>query len=359
MPISSTQRSFSSSPFSSFAAAVGAGSGSTEGSNSRSTSARVHFGLVVVPQQIAFCIERLGKFHQVLDPGLHFLIPLVDRIAYVHSLKEESIPIPNQQAITKDNVTISIDGVLFLRIVDPFQASYGVQDAKFAVTQLAQTTMRSEIGKMTLDKTFEERDAMNQAIVNAVNTAAQAWGVQVLRYEIRDIIPPTSIKQAMEMEAEAERRRRAEVLQSEGERQSEVNLAQGRMQAAQLQAKGEAEAIRERSKATADGIRMLSAAITDSKGGDKAVALRIAEQWVSSWKEMAQKSNTIIVPANPGDASGMVASALSIFRQIGGGDVTTSATDVSPSADGRNAAGFSTSFPPEEGFQSRRNVDGS
>ncbi|CAE8611694.1 unnamed protein product [Polarella glacialis] len=197
--------------------------------------------------------------------------------------------------------------------------------------------MRSEIGKMTLDKTFEERDTMNQAIVKVVNGAAQAWGIQVLRYEIRDIIPPPSIKQAMEMEAEAERRRRAEVLQSEGDRQSEVNLAQGKMQSAQLQAKGEAEAIRERARATAEGIRLLSSAISESKAGDKAVALRVAEQYVAAWKEMARKSNTIIVPANPSDASGMVATAMSIFKQVGGGIESYGSSDI-PSADGRNAS---------------------
>jgi len=302
---------------------------------------RWHVGVVVVPQQIAWVVERLGKFHQVLDPGIHFLIPVIDRVAYAHSLKEEAIPIPNQQAITKDNVTISIDGVLFLRVVDAYKASYGVHDAIFAVMQLAQTTMRSEIGKMTLDKTFEERDSMNAAIVSIVNEAAQAWGIQCLRYEIRDIIPPASIKQAMEMQAEAERRRRAEVLQSEGDRQSEVNLAQGKRQAAILRAEGEAQAILERAKATAEGIRLLSGSISDSRGGEKAAALRIAEQWVGAWKEMARQSNTIVVPANPSDASAMVATAMSIFRQSAGG---LEAGGI-PAADGRGAA-FGGEPPP-------------
>jgi len=276
-----------------------------------------HVGVVVVPQQIAWVVERLGRFHKVLDPGLHLLIPAVDRIAYTHSLKEEAIAIPNQQAITKDNVTISIDGVLFLRIIDAYQASYGVHEPIFAVTQLAQTTMRSEIGKMTLDETFEEREALNAAIVTIVNEAAQAWGIQCLRYEIRDIVPPVSIKQAMEMQVEAERRKRAEVLQSEGDRQSEVNLAQGKRQAAILRAEGEAEAIIARAKASAEGIRLLSAAICNSSGGEQAAALRVAEQWVAAWKEIAGKSNTIVVPANPSDASGMVATAMGIFRNLG------------------------------------------
>ncbi|CAE7212856.1 STOML2 [Symbiodinium sp. CCMP2456] len=288
--------------------------------------------VVVVPQQIAWVVERLGRFHKILDPGLHFLVPVADRIAYAHSLKEEAIPIPNQQAITKDNVTISIDGVLYLKVVDAYQASYGVHDPTFAVTQLAQTSMRSEIGKMTLDRTFEERDAMNHAIVQAVNAAAHSWGIEVLRYEIRDIIPPTSIKQAMEMEAEAERRRRAEVLQSEGDRQSEVNLAEGKMQAAMRQARGDAEAIRERAKATAEGIRMISSAIAESRKGEQAASLRVAEQWVSAWKEMAKKSNTLIVPANAGDASGMIATATSIMKQLGKEELAKQAREAQEKA---------------------------
>lgn len=278
---------------------------------------RWHVGITVVPEQIAWVVERLGRFHKVLEPGLHFLIPMVDRIAYSHSLKEESIPIRYQQAITQDNVTISIDGVLFLRIIDPYQASYGVNEPIMAVTQLAQTTMRSEIGKMTLDQTFKERDKMNQAIVTIVNDAAQAWGIEVLRYEIRDILPPQSIKQAMEMQAEAERRRRAEVLQSEGDRQSEVNIAEGKRQAAILRAEGEAQAILERAKASAEGIRVLSSAISTSAAGEKAASLRVAEQWVAAWKEIARTSNTMIIPANPSDTSSMVATAMSIFKQIG------------------------------------------
>lgn len=277
---------------------------------------RFHFGVVVVPQQIAWIVERFGRFHKVLEPGIHLLIPLVDRVSYMHSLKEDTIPIPNQQAITKDNVTISIDGVLYLRVVDPHQASYGVSDPTFAVMQLAQTSMRSEIGKMTLDKTFEERESLNQAIVTVINEAAQAWGIECLRYEIRDIIPPASIKQAMEMQAEAERRKRAEILQSEGDRQSEVNLAEGKRTAAILHAEGEARGILERARATADGIQLLSTAIHATPGGHDAAALRVAEQWVGAWKEMARESNTIVVPADAGSASSMVTTAMSIFRHV-------------------------------------------
>jgi regulator of protease activity HflC (stomatin/prohibitin superfamily) len=305
---------------------------------------------VIVPQKIAWIVERLGKFHKVLEPGLHFLIPLADRVAYVHSLKEEAVMIPNQQAITKDNVTISIDGVLYLRVVDAEEASYGVNDPIFAVTQLAQTTMRSEIGKMTLDTTLSERDSLNQAIVTIVNDAAKVWGIECLRYEIRDIIPPASIKQAMEMQAEAERRKRAEILQSEGDRQSEVNLAQGKRQSAILAAEGEAQAILQRAKASAEGIRLLSDAITNSSGGREAASLRVAEQWVSSWKEMARSSNTIVVPSNVGDASAMVSTAMSIFRHVGrdnglGGSGLDSYTNLPP-ADGGLASFGSESPPP-------------
>jgi len=327
---------------------VSIGGGSSNAKEARGTGSRWHVGVVIVPQRIAWVVERLGKFHKVLDPGLHFLIPFVDRVSYVHSLKEEAVMIPNQQAITKDNVTISIDGVLYLRVVDAIEASYGVNDPIFAVMQLAQTTMRSEIGKMTLDKTFEERDALNQAIVTIVNEAAQAWGIKCLRYEIRDIIPPTSIKQAMEMQAEAERRKRAEILQSEGDRQSEVNLAQGKRQSAILYAEGEAQAIMHRAKATAEGIRLVSHAMTSSPGGQQAASLRVAEQWVSSWKEMAKSSNTIVVPANAADASSMVTTAMSIFRQVGRDAPSIYQPDQGgvPPADGSTGAFGSEAMPP-------------
>jgi regulator of protease activity HflC (stomatin/prohibitin superfamily) len=271
--------------------------------------------LVVVPQQRAWVIERLGKFHKVLTPGLHILIPVIDRIAYVHSLKEEAHAIDSQTAITRDNVTIDIDGVLYLKIVNAYDASYGVEDPVYAVKQLAQTTMRSELGKITLDKTFEERESLNENIVDAINKAGKSWGIECLRYEIRDIAPPTSVKTAMDMQAEAERKKRARILDSEGVRQSEVNKAQGENQAVILKAQAEAAAIVAQSKATAEGIRLLAESI-NAVGGKDAVGLKIAEQYVEAFKQIAKESSTILLPANASDASSMVTQALSIYRQI-------------------------------------------
>ena len=277
----------------------------------------MNLGVRVVPEQSAWVVERFGRFSQVLAPGLHFLIPLVDKIAYVHSLKETVIKIPNQTAITKDDVAIGIDGVLYVKVIDPKAASYGVSDAIYAVTQLAQTTMRSELGKMTLDRTFAERESLNSAIVAAINEASASWGIHCLRYEIRDIAPPVSVKAAMDLQAEAERRKRAEILESEGNREAAINTAKGAKESILLKAQGEAAGIIARARATAAGIRTVSKAIK-SKGGASAVSLRVAEQYVEAFGKIAKKGNTVLLPANTGDPAAMVAQAMSVYRAVQG-----------------------------------------
>jgi regulator of protease activity HflC (stomatin/prohibitin superfamily) len=283
-------------------------------------------GIKIVPQQNAWVVERMGKYNATLDPGLNFLIPFVDKVAYRHSLKENAIDIPSQSAITKDNVTLSIDGVLYLKITDPKQASYGVGDARYAISQLAQTTMRSELGKITLDKTFLERENLNAGIVQSINEASQVWGIQCLRYEIKDITPPTNVRQAMELQVAAERQKRAEILQSEGQRQSAINVAEGEKQQVVLtseaskidqinRAQGEAEAILAVARATAEGIETVAASIEKS-GGEKAVALRLGEQYITAFGELAKEGNTILLPEKTGDMGSMVAQALSVFKTI-------------------------------------------
>ena len=285
-------------------------------------------GIRIVPQQEAWVVERLGKFKETLNAGLNFVIPYVDNVSYKHSLKENAIDIPSQSAITKDNVTLVIDGILYLKITDPKQASYGVTDARYAVSQLAQTTMRSELGKITLDKTFLERDMLNVNIVQSINEASAVWGIQCLRYEIKDITPPDNVRQAMELQVTAERKKRAEVLESEGKRQSQINLAEGQKQEVVLsseaamtdqinRAKGEAEAILAVARATAQGIELVAASVQKT-GGEKAVALRLAEQYIQAFSKLAQETNTILLPAQTGDAGAMVAQALSVFNNIQG-----------------------------------------
>ncbi|MFO0388096.1 MAG: SPFH domain-containing protein [Alphaproteobacteria bacterium] len=288
----------------------------------------VIMGVKTVPQQQAWIVESLGKFDSKLEPGLNLLIPFYQKVAYKHSLKEMAVDVPEQAGITRDNVTLSLDGVLYVRIVDPVAASYGVSDPIYAVQLLAQTTMRSEIGKLTLDKTFEERETLNANIVTSINQAAQSWGIQCMRYEIKNITPPTSVLKAMELQVAADRQKRALILESEGKRQSQINIAEGKKQEVVLssegaltdqinRAKGEAEAILAVADATAKGIEMVAAAI-QKQGGEHAVALRVAEQYVSAFRALAQESTTVLLPSNAGDAGSMVAQALSVFDSIRG-----------------------------------------
>jgi regulator of protease activity HflC (stomatin/prohibitin superfamily) len=283
-------------------------------------------GVKIVPQQQAWVIERLGKFNEVLEPGLNLIIPFFDKVSYKHTLKEQAMDIRSQSAITKDNVTLQLDGIIYVRIIDPKQASYGVADPYFALSQLAQTSMRSEIGKMDLDKTFEERERLNSNIVNSLNEASSTWGIQCMRYEIKDITPPTNILKAMEQQVTAERMKRAQILESEGLRQAKVNNAEGEkaeqvlasegMKIEQInQAQGEAEAIISVAEATAKGIELVATAINKA-GGKDAVSLQVAEKYIAAFSNLAKTNNTILLPTNAGDVGGFVAQAMSVFETI-------------------------------------------
>lgn len=278
----------------------------------------------VVPQQTAYVVERLGKFFDVLQPGITFIIPFFDRVAYKHNLKETALDIPEQICITRDNVQVRVDGVIFIQIVDAQKASYGIADYRFAVIQLSQTTMRSEMGKIELDKTFEERTTLNQAVVRAIDEAAIGWGVKVLRYEIKNITPPQSVLNAMEKQMQAEREKRAVILQSEGEKQSAINIAEGQKQKVVLESEGvklrqineavgEAEAIKSIADATAESIRKVAAAIND-EGGMDAVQLRVAEQLVDQFGNLARTNNTLILPANFGDLASIISTAMTVVK---------------------------------------------
>ncbi|GKU03235.1 cell division cycle 20 cofactor-apc complex [Fusarium langsethiae] len=290
-----------------------------------------------VPQQTAWIVERMGKFNRILDPGLAVLVPFIDRIAYVKSLKEVAIEIPSQSAITADNVTLELDGVLFTRVFDAYKASYGVEDAEYAISQLAQTTMRSEIGQLTLDHVLKERAALNTNITAAINDAAEAWGVTCLRYEIRDIHAPGAVVEAMHRQVTAERSKRAEILESEGQRQSAINIAEGKKQSVILasealraerinEADGEAEAIRLKASATAQGIDAVSESILrGDTGAQAAVSLRVAEKYVDAFGKLARESTAVVVPGNVGDISGMIATGLSVFGKVGQAQAQTMA----------------------------------
>ena len=280
---------------------------------------------VVVPQQSAYVVERLGRFHGILNAGFHVLLPFVDVIRYRHSLKETAVDIPAQVCITRDNVQVGVDGVLYLKVLNPERASYGISDYMFAISQLAQTTLRSEVGKIDLDRTFEERTNINTQVVSELDKASEAWGVKVLRYEIKNITPPADILAAMEKQMRAEREKRAVILTSEGTRDAAINTAEGmkqevikqseaRKQQQINEAEGEAAAITSVATATAAGIRSVAEAIK-LPGGQEAVQLRVAEQYIGQFGELAKKGNTIVLPANVADVGSMVALAMKLVRK--------------------------------------------
>merc|ERR1719295_1989257 len=268
----------------------------------------------------------MGAYNRILRPGLNILIPVLDKVKYVQSLKEITIDIPQQSAITKDNVAVHIDGVLYLRIMDPYKASYGVEDPEFAITQLAQTTMRSEIGKMEMDGLFKERENLNISIVQAINLASEAWGIQCMRYEIRDIKLPERIQEAMQMQVEAERKKRATILDSEGAKASEINIAEGHKQAKILaseaektrlinQARGAAEAVVVAGEARAKSIQAIAEALGSEKGASAANPA-VAENYVNAFGNLAKSSTTLMLPGNVGDVTGMVTQAMSIYKKL-------------------------------------------
>ncbi len=281
-------------------------------------------GVKIVPQQYAWVVERLGKYHATLSPGLNILIPFIDRVAYRHSLKEIPLDVPSQVCITKDNTQLQVDGILYFQVTDPMRASYGSSNFVVAITQLAQTTLRSVIGKLELDKTFEERDYINSSVVSALDEAAMNWGVKVLRYEIKDLTPPNEILRAMQAQITAEREKRALIAASEGRKQEQINIATGEREAsiarsegekqAQINlAQGEAAALLAVADATARAIERVGAAI-EQPGGNEAVNLKVAEKYVDAFSKLAKENNSIIVPANLADVSGLIATAMQVVK---------------------------------------------
>ncbi len=288
--------------------------------------------IIIVPQKRAFVVERLGKYNRTIEAGFHMLLPFLDKLAYKHTLKEQAIDVPPQSCITRDNIAVEVDGILYMQVVDPMKASYGINDYLFASIQLAQTTMRSVMGKLELDKTFEEREVINGAIVSAIDKASEPWGVKVTRYEVKNILPPASIKEAMEKQMKAEREKRAAVAQSEGDRQAKINRAEGDKQEVIARSEGEKQRkineaegrafeIKNIAFATASGIREIATAI-NQEGGVNAVNLRIAEQYLGEFGKLAKTNNSVIIPSNLSDIAGMIASATSVIKaQAGTGEV--------------------------------------
>ena len=278
----------------------------------------------IVPQQHAWVVERLGKYDRTLTPGLKFVVPFIERVAYRHSLKEVPLDVPSQVCITKDNTQLQVDGILFFQVTDPMRASYGSSDYIVAITQLAQTTLRSVVGKMELDKTFEERDMINASVVSALDEAALNWGVKVLRYEIKDLTPPAEILRSMQAQITAEREKRALIAASEGRRQEQINIAtgereafiarsEGEKQAEINKAQGEAAAIAAVAEASAEAIRKIAAAIREP-GGEQAVQLKVAEKAVDAYGQLAKTNNTMIVPGNMAEVSALIGSAMTLIR---------------------------------------------
>lgn len=294
----------------------------------------------IVPQKAAFIIERLGKYNKTLEAGLHILIPFLDKVSYKHTLKEQAVDVPPQTCITKDNISVEVDGILYMQVMDPRRASYGINNYHFAASQLAQTTMRSVIGKLDLDKTFEERESINGYIVDAVDKASDPWGVKVTRYEVKNIIPPKSIKDAMEKQMRAEREKRAMIAESEGEKQAKINVAEAEKQEAIARSEGEKQKrineaegrafeIERVATATATGVREIATAIGEP-GGQEAVDLRVAEQYIGEFGKLAKTNNTMIIPNNLGDLAGVVASMKGVLNQVG--DAKTSSPPSLPDA---------------------------
>jgi regulator of protease activity HflC (stomatin/prohibitin superfamily) len=278
----------------------------------------------IVPQKMAYIIERLGKYSTTLEAGFHILVPFFDKVAYKHTLKEQAVDVPPQQCITKDNIAVEVDGILYMQVIDPKKASYGIMNYQFASIQLAQTTMRSVMGKLDLDKTFEERETINSAIVDAVDKASDPWGVKVTRYEVKNIIPPQSIKDAMEKHMRAEREKRATIAESEGDRQAKINRAEGdkkemiarsegEKQKRINEAEGRAYEIEKVAQATAEGIRKIAISINE-KGGADAVNLRIAEQYINEFGNLAKTNNSIIIPSNLADIASIIKVATSVVK---------------------------------------------
>ena len=292
----------------------------------------------IVPQKMAFVIERLGKYTKTLEAGFHILVPFIDRVAYRHSLKEVAVDVESQTCITKDNIAVEVDGVLYMQVIDAAAASYGITNYMYASTQLAQTTMRSEVGKLNLDRTFEERESINGAIIAVVDKASDPWGVKITRYEIKNIAPPQSIKDALEKQMRAEREKRASIAESEGVRQAKINVAEGeKQQAIELsegektkrinEAEGRAREIELVAQATAEGLKKIAVAI-QQQGGADAVNLRVAEQYIKEFGNLARENNTVIIPSDLSNIAGMVASVTSLVKSTMNGTKPASSLDA-------------------------------